>query len=92
MVVQQAFDLAGAAVNGARNEWDWEISSTHDFKALSNQQNSPYPVKHYLTNMRDCTGKINLEPDPSKLLSPVMVCVGLTTYSHYKQLRLGYDP
>ena len=41
---------------------DQGISSTHGFKALFNEQDSIYLIKFSLTNIRDYTGKIDLEP------------------------------
>ena len=90
--VQQAFDLARVAVNAARDDVDKGISSTHGFKALFKQQTSIYPLKYYLTSIRDHTGKKNLKPDPSEFLSPELVCVEAVTYIYYKYLKLGYDP
>ena len=91
-MVEHAYYLAKGAVSVARNDVDHGLGSTHGFKALFKDKSSVYPIKYYLNSMYDYKGMVGLKPYPTRFLRPNLVCVIATTYIHYKDLRLGYDP
>ena len=91
-MVERAYLLAKSAVGKARDDVDLGLQSTHGFKALFKNERSKYPIRHYLNSIHDYKGAINLQPDPTRLLSPIFVCVTAVTYIEFRNLRLGYDP
>ena len=91
-VVEETFYRVKAAVSVTRSDVDHGLDSAHGFKALFKDTSSVYPIKHYLSSVYNHQGMMGLRPQRKKLLKPGFVCVTPTTYIHFKQLRLGYDP
>ena len=92
IAVKRSFSAAQGAAEKARANAGWGTSSYYGFGAMFKSGIAVRPVIHFLNNIYDYQGSVNLKPQPFSVTPPRFVCVSPDTGRLYTNIGLTYDP